>query len=56
MKLTDFAFLVNPGSLDGESYIDTPIYIGEKIVKLDAESELSKRALEKAKIKEEDID
>lgn len=40
MKLKDFAFLVNPGHLDEESYMPIPIYIGDKLLSLDSESEL----------------
>lgn len=45
MKLKDFAFLVNPGHLDEESYMPIPIYIGDKLLSLDSESELDQRAL-----------
>lgn len=56
MKLKDFAFLVNPGHLDEESYMPIPIYIGDKLLSLDSESELDKRALKQNKIDEEDIE
>lgn len=56
MKLTDFAFLVNPGQIEGESYMPTPIYVGDKLISLDTESELNLRALKKEKIDEDDVE
>lgn len=56
MKLTDFAFLVNPGQIEGESFMPTPIYVGDKLISLDTEAELNQRVLKKEKIDEEDIE
>ena len=56
MKLTDFAFLVNPGHLDEESFMPIPVYVGDKMISLDSDSDLDLRILKQNKIDEEDIE